>query len=55
VKKGRLDEIDKRIHSIEEAIDMCDPDRDADVLFNLEHEIDILIAELEGSLNGRSH
>jgi len=55
MKKGRLYEIDKRTDEIIEIIEMCDPNRDDDVLCNLQAELETLIEELEVGLNDRNH
>ena len=47
--KGDLYNLENRITEIEQAQELCDPDRDGDVLDNLEMELESIIAILETS------
>ena len=47
--KGELNKIEKRIEVLSEIIDRCDPDRDADVLANVEMELDMHVETLQKS------
>lgn len=47
--KGELRSIEARIDEINEICDLCDPERDADVLANLDDELDHIIEMLERS------
>lgn len=47
--KGELHKISKRIDELDLIMDMCDPDRDADVLDNCEAELDKIVKVLEKS------
>ncbi len=44
---GELDRLSARIDEINRTIDICDEDRDADVLDNLDIELDQIIEQLE--------
>jgi hypothetical protein len=48
--KGELVQISKRIDEISEAIDLCTPGFDDDVLDNLDAELEALEARLKASL-----
>lgn len=44
-----VDAISQRVDEINEAVDLCDADHDADVLDNLERELEHLVQILEAS------
>lgn len=48
--KGELHVISKRVDEINVAIELCDPDWDADVLDNLQDELTQIIGMLEASI-----
>lgn len=48
--KGELSNYEQRIYEIEKAIDLCDSDRDADVLDNLDKELNEIEKILKKSL-----
>lgn len=49
--KRELSKLEKRIDKIGTLIDMCDPDKDSDVLDNLETELDTIMLTIQRSIN----
>lgn len=49
LSKKDLDIIEKRIEEINRICDLCDPIQDQDILFNLDREVDMIIARLESA------
>lgn len=48
--KSELNKISKRINEIEQAMDLCDSDRDADIFANLDLELAEILAKLRSSV-----
>lgn len=47
ITKGELAAMSLRVDEINEILDLCDQDRDYDVICNLENELDRIILTLE--------
>lgn len=48
--KGELNIYDKRITQIDEALELCDDNRDRDVMNNLENELNEIISLIQDSI-----
>lgn len=48
--KKELNSISKRIDEINKTLDLCDPNRDEDIILNLEMELSKLVVELSQAI-----
>ncbi len=51
LNQKQLDALENRLDEIKQALDLCDEQRDYDVILNLERELHEIILTLERNLN----